>query len=235
MDHCVCVNEWLNKMTQLLNSVRAHTLTIWVADWTSCSALVCRCRNNTLIMEWSIQMILLFVSPNILCHSFKAVQAALRNNASQREVEALQASPSFAWIATPCEMLILFVSLFMEVSPSTLRSLSLFFFVHFPRYFPSPHCFLLLHMITCNTEYCALDNYIILLFSLPDGMGGEQQSMDVPPEQMLMLVPLVLMFVTFLVMSGRHFSQRRERRREAAGDQKVGGGHSPHPPQPPVD
>merc|ERR1712046_186276 len=78
---------------------------------------------------------------------------------------------------------------------------------------------------SCTSEQC-----------FTDGELGQQQGVDVPPEQLLVLVPLVLMFVTFLVMSGRHFSQRRERRREEATNQKVSGGPPhPDPPQPPVD
>lgn len=78
---------------------------------------------------------------------------------------------------------------------------------------------------SCTSEQC-----------FTDGEMGEQQALDLPPEQLLMLVPLVLMFVTFLVMSGSHFAQRRDRNREALGDQKVsGGGPHPDPPQPSVD
>merc|ERR1711934_405752 len=78
---------------------------------------------------------------------------------------------------------------------------------------------------SCTSEQC-----------FQDGELGGQQGVDLPPEQLLMLVPLVLMFVTFLVMSGRHFSQRRQQQQQALGDQKVSGGPPhPDPPQPSVD
>merc|ERR1711959_504809 len=78
---------------------------------------------------------------------------------------------------------------------------------------------------SCTSEQC-----------FQDGELGERQAVDVPPEQLLMLVPMVLMFVTFLVMSGRHFAERRNRNARAAGDQKPSGGQPhPDPPQPSVD
>merc|ERR1711943_85646 len=59
---------------------------------------------------------------------------------------------------------------------------------------------------SCTSEQC-----------FQDGELGQQQGVDLPPEQLLMAVPMVLMFVTFVVMSGRHFAQRRERERQASG------------------
>ena len=79
--------------------------------------------------------------------------------------------------------------------------------------------------------YSSLDNGLLpVLAEL-----GQQQGVDLPPEQLLMAVPMVLMFVTFVVMSGRHFAQRRERERQASGDQKPSAGPHPDPPQPSVD
>merc|ERR1712046_58493 len=78
---------------------------------------------------------------------------------------------------------------------------------------------------SCTSEQC-----------FTDGELGSQQSVDVPPEQLLLLVPMILMFITFLVMSGRHFAQRQQERQRALGDQKVSGGPPhPDPPQPSVD
>jgi len=79
---------------------------------------------------------------------------------------------------------------------------------------------------SCTSEQCFTDGE----------MGGQPQTADVPPEQLLMIVPLVLMFVTFVVMSGSHFSQRRDRDQREVGAQKVsGGGGNQDPPQPSVD